>query len=414
MEAAEADARLAWLDAEMAAVETSLLALRDHPGRRLLTGAELTGDTRTRWEDADRLLARLWGWHCTGRATLERAQAVRALRRTPGRGELVELTELLTGACLTVEEPGAAPERLGWEQLVARTNVGYADVLEVVLAVDAVWSALPARVELLTAELRRIAELARSVGVVRGEHPAADVLAGVSAELTELRARATGDPLALWRPVGGSSEPGGGRVDTSGFDRAERAVEDARREVEDVITVHRDADERLAQVRDVLSRADRTLAEARTARGEVLAKIAAWEVPHVRGSVAALQERLATAVTHRRARRWARLAPLLADLEHRADEELFLAREALTAVTAPLAVRAELRGRLDAYRAKAARLGSGAVESAPLYDAARRTLWSAPCNLRTAEQLVRTYQEATLRPSAAAERDTEVAGGEAG
>ncbi|WP_338320842.1 hypothetical protein, partial [Streptomyces lonarensis] len=403
MEAVEAETRLARLDAELSAIETSLLALRDHPGRRLLAGAELTGDTRARWEDADRTLARLWGWHCTARATLERAHAVRPLRRAPGTAELVELAELLTGDCLTVEEPGTAPERLSWEQLVSRTTDGYAEVLEVVLAVDAVWSALPARVELLTAELRRLTELARSVGAVRGEHPAADVLAGVGAELAELRARAAGDPLTLWRPVGGSSEPGRGRVDTSGFDRAERAVEDARREVEDVIAVHRDADERLSRVRDVLSRADRTLAEARTARGEVLAKIAAWDVPPVEGSVGVLQERLAAAVAHRRTRRWARLAPLLADLERRADEELSLAREALSAVTAPLAVRAELRGRLDAYRAKAARLGLG--DAAPLYDAARRTLWSAPCNLRTAEQLVRTYQEATLR-GPAAERDT--------
>ncbi|MFX4291055.1 hypothetical protein [Streptomyces bohaiensis] len=412
METEEVLPRLARLDTELSAVETSLLALRDHPGRRLLAGAELTGDTRTRWEEADRLLARLWGWHCTARTTLERARTVRSSRRVAGPAESTELTELLTGACLTVEAPGTDPEQIGWEELVARTTEGYAEVLEVVLAVDAVWSALPARVELLLAELRRIAELARSVGVVRGEHPAADVLAGVSAELTVLRATATGDPLALWRPVGGSSEPGRGRVDTSGFDRAERAVEDARREIEDVIAVHRDAEERLSHVRDVLSRADRTLAEARTARGEVLAKIAGWDVPPVEGSVAVLQERLAAAGSHRRARRWARLAPLLADLERRAEEELSLARQALTAVTAPLAVRAELRGRLDAYRAKAARLGAGA-EAAPLYDAARRTLWSAPCNLRTAERLVRTYQEATLRPPAAG-RETETAGGEAG
>lgn len=71
------------------------------------------------------------------------------------------------------------------------------------------------------------------------------------------------------------------------------------------------------------------------------------------------------------------------------------ARESLTAVTAPLAVRAELRGRLDAYKAKVARLG--AAEDPLLverYDAARRMLWSAPCDLRVAEQAVLRYQQA--------------------
>jgi hypothetical protein len=64
-------------------------------------------------------------------------------------------------------------------------------------------------------------------------------------------------------------------------------------------------------------------------------------------------------------------------------------------VTAPLAVRAELRGRLDAYKAKVAR--HGLAEDPFLierYDAARRMLWSAPCDLRVAEQAVLRYQQA--------------------
>jgi hypothetical protein len=67
----------------------------------------------------------------------------------------------------------------------------------------------------------------------------------------------------------------------------------------------------------------------------------------------------------------------------------------LTAVTQPLAVRAELRGRLDAYKAKVAR--HGLAEDPFLierYDAARRMLWSAPCDLRVAEQAVLRYQHA--------------------
>lgn len=162
-----------------------------------------------------------------------------------------------------------------------------------------------------------------------------------------------------------------------------------------MLTVRQDAEQRLVRLRDVLSRADRTLAEARIARGEVLAKIAATEVPVVSGPPTVLQEQLATAAEYRRHAQWHRLSPLLESLEEKAEDELMRARESLTAVTAPLAVRAELRGRLDAYKAKVAR--HGLAEDPFLierYDAARRMLWSAPCDLRVAEQAVLRYQHA--------------------
>jgi hypothetical protein len=156
------------------------------------------------------------------------------------------------------------------------------------------------------------------------------------------------------------------------------------------------------KLRDVLSRADRTLAEARTARGEVLAKIAATEVPVVSGPPTRLQEQLAKAAEYRRHAQWHRLSPLLESLEEKAEDELLRARESLTEVTAPLAVRAELRGRLDAYKAKVAR--HGLAEDPFLierYDAARRMLWSAPCDLRVAEEAVLRYQRAAAEALAA-------------
>ncbi|CAM5741635.1 hypothetical protein SHIRM173S_07856 [Streptomyces hirsutus] len=71
------------------------------------------------------------------------------------------------------------------------------------------------------------------------------------------------------------------------------------------------------------------------------------------------------------------------------------ARESLTAVTAPLAIRAELRGRLDAYKAKVARHGLAEdTVLAERYEKARRMLWSAPCDLRVAEEAVLRYQHA--------------------
>ncbi|GHG00657.1 hypothetical protein ACFFSH_01420 [Streptomyces filamentosus] len=399
MDRDEVDRALARLGAEHKAVEDSLLALQDHAGRRLLEGAGLTGTTRERWATAERTITVLWTCFDAYTTALREAREVRSRRTWPKPEELAELTERLRGE--SVHVPGGSgerallAERFTLDGLVRRMNELYAASLDVVVTADAVWSALPARIDLLAAELGRTRSLAHSVGVRPGEHPAGDELESITAELTELRERVISDPLAFWRPAAGSSAPGGGRPDTARYDRAALALEDVRREIEAVLAVRQDSEERLLRLRDVLSRADRTLAEARVARGEVLAKIAASEVPAVSGPSTALQERLQAAAEHRRHARWHRLSPLLDALEREAEEELLRARDSLTAVTAPLAVRAELRGRLDAYRAKAVRLG-GADDPflTERYDAARRMLWSAPCDLRAAEQAVLRYQRA--------------------
>lgn len=408
MDRDEVDRALARLGAEHEAIETSLLALQDHAGRRLLEGAELTGVTKERWGAAEASITLLWAYFDAYSDALRSAREIRSRRRWSSREDLVELTELLRGEAVTVAGSATAmanaptlqgttrlSEQFSLVTLVDRMNDLYASSLDMVVAADAVWSALPARIDLLAAELQRTRHLAHSVGVRPGEHPAGDDLERITRTLTRLREQVVSDPLAFWVPAPGSSAPGGGRPDTSTYDREARALEDVRREIDAVLTVRQDAEARLVKLRDVLSRADRTLAEARSARGEVLAKIAATEVPVVSGPPTVLQEQLAMAAEYRRHAQWHRLSPLLESLEQKADDELLRARESLTAVTAPLAIRAELRGRLDAYKAKVAR--HGFAEDSLLverYDAARRMLWSAPCDLRVAEMAVLRYQHA--------------------
>ncbi|MFE2041291.1 hypothetical protein ACFXAZ_10235 [Streptomyces sp. NPDC059477] len=408
MDRDEVDRALARLDAEHEAIETSLLALQDHAGRRLLEGAQLTGTTKERWQTAEASITLLWAYFDAYTAALRTARETRARRRWSSREDLAELTDLLRGesvamagsAATTVNAPtlhgaGRLSHSFSLATLVDRMNELYASSLDMVVAADSVWSALPARIDLLAAELQRTRKLAHSVGVRPGEHPAGDDLERITRTLSALREQVISDPLAFWLRAQGSSAPGGGRPDTAVYDREARALEEVRREIDAVLGVRQDAEQRLIRLRDVLSRADRTLAEARTARGEVLAKIAATEVPVVSGPPTVLQEQLATAAEYRRHAQWHRLSPLLESLESKAEDELLRARESLTAVTAPLAVRAELRGRLDAYKAKVAR--HGLAEDPMLverYDAARRMLWSAPCDLRVAGEAVLRYQRA--------------------
>jgi hypothetical protein len=421
----EVDRALVRLGAEREAVEASLLALQDHPGCRLLQGAALTGRTHERWSRAEPGLGLLWSMFDTYTEALAAARAVRSRRVRPNQAELYELTELLRGSGVTLSSgqssngglslTGGArlSEQVSLTQLVERMNGWYAQIIEVASAADAVWSALPARIDLLLAELGRVQALARSVGVLAGEHPSGDALEEMAQELASLRAGVVGDPLAFWtpRPTGAygppGSDPGGhgrdpvaGTVDTARYDRSARALDDLRLELQDLTRLRDEADERLEGVSEVLARADATLSEARRARGEVLAKIAATEVPAVPGPASAMRERLAQADQLRQHGQWHRLAPLLDTLEGAAQRELLRARESLTAVTAPLAMRAELRGRLDAYKAMGAQLGvSEDPELIERYDQARRMLWSAPCDLRAAEYAVQRYQQA-LRPAA--------------
>lgn len=428
MDRDEVDRALTRLEAEHEAVETSLLALQDHAGRRLLEGADLTGVTKERWAAAEQTITLLWSYFDQYSAALGDARDIRARRRWPNREDLAELTRILRGQAVTLsgaagvtgaaEPPPASltgpallAEQVTLAELVSRMNDLYARALDMVVSADSVWSALPARIDLLSAELRRTRSLAHSVGVRPGEHPSGDDLESITQELSALRAQVVSDPLGFWRPAPGSSAPGGGRPDTERYDRAARALEDVRREIEAVLAVRQDSEERLMRLRDVVSRADRTLTEARAARGEVLAKIAASEVPAVSGPPTVLHERLSTAAEYRRHAQWHRLSPLLESLEREAEDELLRARESLSSVTAPLAVRAELRGRLDAYKAKVARHG---LAEDPLlierYDAARRMLWSAPCDLRVAEQAVLRYQQAAadvLVPRGPGPRDGE-------
>jgi hypothetical protein len=85
-------------------------------------------------------------------------------------------------------------------------------------------------------------------------------------------------------------------------------------------------------------------------------------------------------------------AAALAAWQRAADARLAEARQVAEANAAPLARRNELRGLLDAYRAKAA--ASGGDEDgrlARLHAAARETLYTAPCDLTVAEAQVREY-----------------------
>jgi chromosome segregation ATPase len=110
-----------------------------------------------------------------------------------------------------------------------------------------------------------------------------------------------------------------------------------------------------------------------------------------------LDVRVATLDALRAAGRWTRLAAELDAIEAEAAAAEQRYREAERVAAALLRRRDELRGLLDAYQAKAARLG--AAEDAELtrrYQRAAGLLWTAPCDLAAASAAVADYQRAIL------------------
>ena len=379
--------------AERDAIQANLLELDSSFGKQLLAGAELTGDTKRRWDATAATLATLWQVYSAYSAVVD--QAAEAVARHLGPRELAAITGLLGGRSVQLAS-GPAPlagrdladsgrEDLTLATAVARMRGAFTAVTEVVSAAEQVWTEVAGRLDAAGAELARVAPLAATLGdeALTGE------LAAVQGKLARLRDTLNSDPLALWR--------GGGKVDTSGADRlAEQAAAAASR-VDELVRLRDEARQRIAGLTTATATARSARADAVAAWRQAATKIAAGALPPQPGDLADQSARLAGLGTLLAGGRWTRLASELDLL----DRELATAtagfKEAERAVVAAMAKRDELRGLLGAYRAKAARLG--AVEDPGLaerYDRARDLLWTAPCDLAAAEAAVASYQQAVL------------------
>ena len=379
--------------AERDAIQANLLELDSSFGKQLLAGAELTGDTRRRWDAAAATLATLWQVFSAYSAVVD--QAAEAVARRLGPRELAAVSGLLTGRSVQLAsgpaplagrdlaDPGREDRTLA--TAVARMRGAFSSVTEVVSAAEQVWTEVAGRLDAVGAELARVTPLAAALG----DEALTGNLTAVQGELTRLRDTLNSDPLALWQP--------GGTVDTSGADRLAERVTATTSRVDELVRLREQAHQRVAEVTAAAAAAGSAREDAVAAWQQAATKIAAGALPPPPAGLADLSGRLDGLAALLAGGRWTRLASELDLL----DRELATAtagfREAERAVVAAMAKRDELRGLLGAYKAKAARLG--AAEDADLaerYDRARGLLWTAPCDLAAAEAAVAGYQQAVL------------------
>jgi hypothetical protein len=152
---------------------------------------------------------------------------------------------------------------------------------------------------------------------------------------------------------------------------------------------------RIAAAAGAVSVARGAWQDAITARERAAVRIAATlpPVPELPG----LGDRMAALDRLRRAERWTQLAAELNAIEQQAAAAAERSRDVERTAVALVDRRDELRGLLDAYRARAARLG--ALENTDLegrYGTARELLYTRPCDLAAAADAVTGYQQAVL------------------
>ncbi len=394
--------------AERDAIQANLLELDSSFGKQLLAGAELTGDTKRRWDATAATLATLWQVYSAYSAVVD--QAAEAAARHLGTRELAALTALLAGRSVQLAS-GPAPlagrdladsgrEDLTLATAVARMRGAFAAVTEVVAAAEHVWTEVAGRLDAAGAELARVTSLAATLG----DEALTGNLAVIQDKLARLRDTLNSDPLALWLGRSDPSRSGPSRsgqsgtaVDTSGADRLREEVAAAAARVDELVRLRDDARQRIAGVTAAAATARSAREDAVAAWQRAAAKIAAGALPPEPAGLADLSARLAGLGPLLASGRLTRLASELDLLDRELTTATVAYQEAERAVVAAMARRDELRGLLGAYKAKAARLG-GAEDSglAERYDQARDLLWTAPCDLVTAEAAVAAYQQAVL------------------
>jgi hypothetical protein len=388
----QAAAAAAAATAERDGIQANLLDLDGSFGKRLLDGATLTGVSKQRWEVAAADLAALWEIFIGYAAVVDRAAELLASGRRLGSAELAEITTMLNGPSVVLTRaPMPLPRRdltdrgrsaLTLAAALAEMKRSFASVTEVTAAAESVWNEAADGLTEIGSALDAAKEQAAGLNDVA----VTEALAAAGAELGRLREVLNADPLAFWQH---------GRIDTGRLERLRRRAAAAVARAGELARVRADAQRRIAAARAAIAAVAAARQDAVTARERAAAKIAVLPPPPA--ETGGLDVRVATLDTLQATGRWTRLAAELDAIETEAAAAAERYRAAERAATALLGRREELRGLLDAYQAKAGRLGG--AEDADLtarYQLARDLLWTAPCDLAAASAVVRDYQQAIL------------------
>ena len=293
---------------------------------------------------------------------------MRGPRTRLSHDRLLELSALLEGP--TIELGGPTAARCTPDELVHSMTADIQRVQAQVAAITGVWDDLVGPVGAARAQLATVLKLAASLG------------SGHDAELQRLQHRVDvlaeivmSDPLA---------------VDRDELDDVTRGIDALGRELVRAVDLRASAERRLAGAKALLAEVQSVAAAAQQAHRTVVEKI---QMPSSSAAPDAQPDALAADLRgveeHARHGDWVGADHALATWTDRARAELRTVEAELAARRAPIDERNGLRGRLEAYRAKAAVVGLLEHErAASLYLQARTALYTAPTDLVAATELV--------------------------
>ncbi len=388
------DQRIADLRSTLERTRANLVELDADVTRKTLeSSTTLEGRTAETWTSASHQFAFLWQGQLTLDSVLEAIVIARGTKASIPKGALGRLHELFNGTPVALPRtgPDAASrsltegttpnELLSIDEVIARMSVGYREVLTVVDAVHRIWSEVLPELGSLEATVADLEQVADRIGVHRPNQ-----LGQARRLLGEHERLARNDPLSL---------------SDDALSALRATVEQAGAPIKQAIDAADEVEGDLQLVEASLNRCRESLNRVRADQDRPETKVvvpgdARVAVQEIEANLARCQDqydaarRTASSRPVEAKRTALGLTGTVAALQERVD--------ALGSIeTMGVATRDELRGRLAALRAKAQAIGRNEdPELDRIHDAARDTLFSAPCDLRRAEELVVEYQR-TLR-----------------
>ena len=370
------DLELSRLDESAVRIGAGLVDLELDPYRRLIEDSSLVGESARVWAESRRSIAQLWQRHDLLHTHLDRVRTMRGKRQKPSADRAEEIAELLIGRSLE-DTSGSSVVRCTPAELLAVMTTGYEEVTAIVKRFTRVLETLPAKLEAAETLAAETVDLARKLG--EAETPE---VALARHQASSLRHTLTVDPLS---------------VDSEACDGLESALRTVLSELLELDAFRREIDVRLAAALALRDRFEQAQTECAAARRLTLSRIVAPDVfapPHEDLSLASQLEQVQELV---HAGAWRPAHDALRDWEHRASNLLAQATDATARNRAPIERRNQLRGRLEAFRAKADQLGlSEDPLLSPLCGRAHEALFTAPTDLDRAEELLTRYQRGLL------------------
>jgi len=372
------------LAAAVDAISVNLVDIERDPTLALLRHATLRGASAREWDDARAALDHLFEWYPKLIDVVDRAQRLRGGRTKLAPAVEAEVDGLVRGASISLSDADAplgardllagraSPERCTPTDLLARMSEAFDRAQDVIAGIARVWNDLTPQLLDLRRRAEAAADHARAIG-----GNAAPNLTATQRRIANLAEQVLADPLAADRRevdrVGG---------DLDACERALQHADEFRRE----IAGH------LARARTLLDELEATLRDRDTAREHTRTRISGSDLPQPVPTDPTLEADLRRIADDAHAGNGANVEPALTAWCARATALVERARADLLANQEPVAARNELRGRLEAFRAKADGIGASERPAlAAIYREAHAVLYTAPTELTIARELVGRY-----------------------